>query len=118
MTALEITPAEAQSHDCDDVCSLPDGARRERSAMFRSAIFPHVTRREALANGWALEFDYNPAMQKMLDDFVAFERGCCGVLTWTLVRPSDRVLRLSIEGLSPDSAFFLEMGGARPKQSR
>ena len=114
---LEITAREAQAHDGDDVCSLPDVARRDRSAMFRSAFFPHVTRREVLANGWALEFDYDPAMEKMLDDFVTFERGCCGVLRWTLVRRPDRVLRLSIEGLPPDSPFFLEMGSARAERS-
>ena len=117
MMVSEIPTPEARPNELDDVCSLPDDARRERSALFRTAIFPHVTRREVLANGWALEFDYDAAMEKMLDDLVAFERGCCGVLTWTLVRPCDRVLRLSIEGLPPDSPFFREMGSARAERS-
>jgi len=115
MTAAAITKPGAQV--CDDVCSLPDAERLERSAMFRSVIFPHVTHREALANGWALEFDYTAAMQETLDAFVAFERGCCGVLTWTVVRRSDRVLRLSIEGLPPNSPFFLEMRGVPAERS-
>jgi hypothetical protein len=114
---LEITAPEAQPVDCDELCTLPDDARRDRSRMIRSLIFPHVTRREALANGWALEFDYNPAVEKTLDDLVAFERGCCGALMWTLARPSQRVLRLSIEGLPPDSPLFLEIGGARSERS-
>ena len=117
MMGPEITARGVQVQNCDEVCSLPDDARQDRSTMFRTSILPHVMRREALANGWALEFDYNLSMEKTLEDFVAFERGCCGALMWTLARPSHRVLRLSIEGLPPDSPFFLEMGGAQSERS-
>ncbi len=103
-----MTASETGIRSSEDVCSLPRDQRSDRAGMIRRDILPHATRREALANGVALEFEHTAAMQKTLADLVAFERDCCGGLAWNLTQPSDGVLRLSIEGLPPDSDFFRE----------
>jgi len=79
--------------------------------MIRREVLPHVTRREALADGVAFEFEYTSAMHKTLDDLVAFERECCSGLTWNSSRPTGRVLRLSVQGLAADSDFFRALEG-------
>ncbi len=107
-----MTASDAGTRGCEDVCGLPSDQLRDRVAMIRRDILPHVTRREALADGVALEFEHTPAMQKTLEDLVAFERECCSGLEWTLHRPSSRPLRLDVQGLAPDSDFFRVLGGA------
>ncbi|MEN8184079.1 MAG: hypothetical protein ABFS46_16250 [Myxococcota bacterium] len=109
MTA-EPRTSDAGSGGCQDVCSLPNEELADRVAMIRREILPLVTRREVLADGVALEFEHTPAMQKTLEDLVVFERGCCSGLAWNLGRPSDRVLRLSVQGLAADSDFFRALG--------
>jgi hypothetical protein len=86
---------------CEPVCSLPEDALRERLAMLRREILPLVTRREALANGVAFEFADSPALERQLEELVAFERQCCSGLGWSLQRPAAGVLRLCVEGLAP-----------------
>ncbi len=112
MAASDTTASNAEQSGCEDVCSLPSDELRDRVAMVRRELLPHVKRREALANGVGLEFEHTLAMQKTLEDFVAFERECCSGLEWKLRRPSSRVLRLDVQGLAPDSDFFRVFGGA------
>jgi hypothetical protein len=88
------------------VCSLPSDQLSDRLAMIRREILPHATRRQVLADGVAVEFAHTAEMEKTLEDLVAFERKCCSGLTWSLTRPSADVLRLSVEGLGPDSDLF------------
>jgi hypothetical protein len=107
-----MTTPDAEIRGFEHACDLPSDRLRDRVAMIRRDVLPHATRREALADGFCLEFEHSPAMQKTLEDLVAFERECCSGLAWSLRRPSDRVLRLSVEGLTPDSDFFLAVGGA------
>ena len=107
-----MTASDAGTCDCEQVCNLPSDKLRDRTAMIRRDILSQVTRREALSDGMAFEFEHGAAMQKTLEDLVAFERECCSGLAWNLRRPSGRVLRLSVEGLSPDSDFFRAVGGA------
>lgn len=110
MTASDSTGPDAGDRGCGDVCSLPSDERADRVAMMHREILPHATRREALAAGVALEFADDPALERTLEEFVAFERECCGGLTWSLRRPSAGVLRLSVEGLAPDSDFLRALG--------
>jgi len=74
--------------------------------MIRREILPLAKRRETLADGLAFEFDQTAALQRTLEDLVAFERECCSGLTWNVSRTSQGLLRLSIQGLRPDSDFF------------
>ncbi len=107
-----MTASDAGTRDCEHVCSLPTEKLRDRVAMIRRDILPQVTRREALADGVAFEFEHSAAMQKTLEDLVAFERECCSGVAWNLRQPSGRVLRLSVKGLAPDSDFFRAVSGA------
>lgn len=103
----DLTTASAAANRAwEDVCNLPPETFPDRLAMIRRDILPLATRREDLANGVALEFDYTNATEKTLEDFIAFERECCSGLTWDLSRTDARILRLSIQGLSPTSEFF------------
>ncbi len=106
-----MTASDAGTRDCEHVCSLPSDKLGERVAMIKRDILPQVTRRETLADGVAFEFEHTPAMQKTLEDLVAFERECCSGLAWNLCRPSGRVLRLRVKGLDPESDFFRAVGG-------
>lgn len=101
---------------CEDACSLPPDELRDRKTIIRREILPNVTRRQALANGWALDFQHTPVMQQALEDLIVFERECCSGLSWNLDRPAEDVLRLRIEGLAPSSDFFAAMheGAAGP----
>ena len=105
-----MTTSNGGTYGCGDVCSLPNDELSDRVARIRSEILPHVTGRQPLADGVAFDFEHTAAMQKTLEDFVAFERECCSGLTWDLHRPSDRVLRLSVQGLDPGSDFFRALG--------
>lgn len=107
-----MTASDPGTCDTERVCNLPSDKLRDREAMIRRDILSQVTRREALVDGMAFEFEHSAAMQKTLEDLVAFERECCSGLAWNLRRPSDRVLRLSVKGLAPDSDFFRTVSGA------
>ncbi len=101
-----MTASDAGARGPESVCSLPSDSLADRMAMIRREILPHVTRREALADGVALEFEHTPAMEETLQNLVAFERRCCGGLTWELERAAGPVLRLGVRGLAPDSDVF------------
>lgn len=105
------TPEPPGTCGCEDVCSLPSDQLRDRTAMFRRELWPKVIRRRRLANGWRFDFAYTPAMERTLEDLVAFERRCCDSLSWNLDRPKEDVLRLRVEGLPPGSPFFDALGG-------
>lgn len=107
-----MTASDARTCDCEHPCSLPSDQLRDREAMIRRDILPQVTRREALEDGVAFEFEHSAMMQKTLEDLVEFERECCSGLAWNLSRRSSRVLRLSVTGLAPDSDFFRAVSGA------
>ena len=82
-----MTASDPGTSGCEEVCNLPDDERHDRVAMIRREILPHVTRREALANGVAFEFQHTPGMEKTLEDLVTFERDCCSGLAWELRHP-------------------------------
>ena len=95
------------------LCNLPAEDREARLAMIRSEILPLAERRERLADGLCFEFPYAPPLERTLDQLVAFERGCCGSLSWEATRPAEHTLRLTVRGLSPGSPL-LELGETLP----
>ena len=100
-----------QTSSAQAICNLPEDERRERIAMLRRELLPRVQRSEPLPDdaGVALEFEPSPEIQQQLDDLVEFERQCCGGLDWGVEARAD-VLRLTIEGVAPDSQFFRTLG--------
>lgn len=99
--------------ELETICNLPADHREARLAMIRSEILPLARRRERLPDGLAFEFAYSGPLERTLDQLVAFERGCCGSLSWEATRNADGPLHLTIRGLSPDSPL-LELGDLPP----
>ena len=101
-------------------CTLPSDQLRDREAMMRRDLLPLVTRIEPLENGMAFEFAYSAAIERTLEEVIAFERECCGSLAWELHRPSRGVLRLSVQGIVPASEFFRSVCGpaGTPRRGR
>jgi hypothetical protein len=56
-------------------------------------------------DGVVLRFDATSEMRSELDEFIAFERGCCPTLGFS-VHESSRGLDLEILGVDPDSELF------------
>jgi len=107
-----VERSEGRACGCEAVCSLPSDERRDRVATIRREILPHVTRSETLADGVLLEFEHTPALERALEDLVAFERACCSGLAWGLHRAPVGVLRLTIGGIAPDADWLRRLGGA------
>ena len=97
--------SEPQTLAGGEACSLPPEDRRERLAMIRREILPRATRRQALPDGLALDFEPGAATERELEELVAFERRCCSGLEWSLERSPER-LRLRVSGLAPDSPLL------------
>lgn len=81
-------------------CTLAPDALAARKPVVRNLLGEARATRK-LADGVALEFDRNPAMRKRIEDFVAFERGCCGHLTFA-VRDRRRDRKIDLAVTSPD----------------
>jgi hypothetical protein len=91
--------------DIREICNLSDEEFHARRRQLRAELLPHVRRRSALPNGVALAFEATPDRRRALEDFVAFERGCCPGLRFAL-REGDGALHLEIHGLDPDANVF------------
>lgn len=96
----------------DDVCSLPPADREARLAWMRREILPRALRREPREDGVSLVFRYDPDLERTLTELVAFERRCCGGLSWDTHREG-RTLRLTVLGLGAGAARWLD-GRAAP----
>ena len=106
MSSSRTSVVEESAADCDAVCDLEGAELEARRAWIRREIRPRVVGREALDDGIALRFHRSPENEALLEDFVAFERGCCGGLRWTLEAADRDALRLEIRGRPPESDFF------------
>lgn len=93
--------------DIRKICSLSDEELEARRQELREELLPHVRSRAALTDGLVLGFDATPERRRQLEDFVAFERGCCAGLRFAL-READDAIQLEIHGLDPDSSVFME----------
>ena len=91
-------------------CSLTDDKFRERRAMARKFLVPHIIETEKLASGLRLTFLNTDALRSRVDTFVSLERQCCGFLAFA-VTPPDEGLSLTIEG-PPEALPTLEMFAA------
>jgi hypothetical protein len=104
--------------DIHEVCSLSEDELATRRKALDRGLLAKVRNRRSLADGVLLRFAATPALRAELDEFIAFEQGCCPTLD-LLVRETGNELELEIHGLDPDSELFegLESrsdGGARP----
>ena len=87
--------------DTDDsielACSLTDAELRERRAMMRKALVPHIVDCRLTGCELVLEFSNSQALRSKVEQFVDLERQCCGFLAFTLSPPGEK-LTLKIEG--------------------
>jgi hypothetical protein len=92
-----------------ETCNLSDEAFEARRRLLREQWVPHIRSREALSDGVAFTFEATRERRRALDDFVAFERGCCPSLRFTRHEAAG-TLRLEIHGLDPEVNLFSEAG--------
>ncbi len=78
-------------------CSLTETELRERRAMMRKALLPHVVDCRLSGLELAMVFSNVEALRSEVEQFVDLERQCCGFLTFTISPPGEN-LTLNIEG--------------------
>lgn len=88
-------------------CTLNAAEFRERRALARSRLAPHLLGSEGTPSGVTFLFPRTDALLSELEGFVELERQCCGFLTFTLA-PDKDTLSLGIEG-APEAAATIEM---------
>lgn len=97
----------ASDREWAELCNLSPDALKERIASLRAEILPRVVATAKQADGFAWEFDDVPADRERLEQLVAFERQCCGGLSWQLEVVSEtQRLRLRVSGIDPDSKML------------
>jgi len=98
-------------------CSLNDAQLRQRRALVRRTLRPHLLASENLESGLRLTFPDSEPMRATLQQFVDLERQCCSFLTFTIAPPGEG-LTLTIEG-PPEAgavlAMFAEAMAERPR---
>ena len=90
----------------EDLCSLSAEQRSERVASIRLEILPHAEKREPLGRGYAWEFPARPGLRERLEQLVELERQCCSGPRWGLSESGSGTLRLTVEGVDPESKVF------------
>lgn len=107
--------SETRTHQsgCTDFCRLPPQELRDRAEEIRAALVPRILRHEQLPDGIAWHFPDAPGIRKQLEDFAAFERRCCGGMTFA-VEPSDVGLRLRIQGDGAEAFAALAAASEAP----
>ena len=109
----------ASEREWREVCDLSPEALRERIAAVRAEVLPHVASSGKLADGFAWEFEADPEMRAKLEQLVAFERQCCGGLSWQLgLTAASKRLRLTVTGIDPDSKLLEHMSGPSESPGR
>lgn len=94
-------------------CTLSAEALRERIAMIRSEILPHLKATRVLAGGRSL--DFGPELRERLEAWIELERRCCGGLVWKLEPlPRAEGLRLTVEGEDVLARLLEEHAEPRP----
>ena len=66
------------------VCSLNDEEFRNRRALVRDTLLPHLTRTERLDSGLTLTFPDTPELRSSAKQFVDLEHQCCGFLEFAM----------------------------------
>jgi hypothetical protein len=110
---MKSDEAIAASPEWTDVCSLSASELRERIAMVRAEVLPHVIESGRRADGFAWEFAETAEMRQKLERLVALEGQCCrGEVRWALEAPGDaRRLCLVLSGIDPDSKLLDRLVG-------
>lgn len=67
-------------------CSLTEGEFRDRRALARQTILPHVKKSVRMADGIKLTFNASGPAREKIQEFVDLESQCCGFLTFTVNR--------------------------------
>ena len=78
-------------------CTLSDQEFRERRAMVRTSLVPHILDTHRTETGLVVLFPNTETMQVSVETFTGLERQCCGFLTFD-VEQSEHGLTLVIEG--------------------
>lgn len=92
-----------------EICSLTEGERDARRKALSRGLLSQVRERRLLSDGLALRFDATPVIRAELDEFIAFERGCCPTLGLSVHASAD-ALELAITGLDSDVQLFMGAG--------
>ena len=91
-------------------CSLTDREFRERRAMARKFLIPHIIKKEKFASRLRLTFPDTDALRSRVDTFVSLERQCCESLSFAVTPPHEG-LSVTIEG-PPEALPTLELFAA------
>ena len=78
-------------------CSLTDEEMRNRRALVRKQLIPHILKTEETQHGLVLRFSESDEVRSEVERFVSLERQCCGFLTFSITQPISG-LELTIEG--------------------
>lgn len=88
-------------------CSLNDEQLRERRAMARDALVPHIVSTEREDSGLRLVFPDTEVLRSRVDAFVRLEQACCGFLTFTISPPSEGLRLLIVAPPGAESTLDL-----------
>jgi hypothetical protein len=105
--------------DLRAICNLSDEQFAARAKELRGGLLALANGREELSDGIALRFDSAPEIRTRLQEFVAFERGCCSSLGFD-IREESGTLRLEILGIRSAVGEFAAIDGIaeEPKPER
>lgn len=98
------------SNAAEIACSLTDEEFRERRAMAREFLLPHIVGTEKLESGLRVTFPETDTLRSNVETFVRLERQCCEFLTFTIT-PPDQGLTVTIEG-PPEARATIDMFAA------
>ena len=79
----------------DIACTLTDQEHKQRRALVRKTVIPHVLKAEKTASG--LEFSFPNDARERVEEFVSLERQCCAFLSFNFASHEQGFI-LSIEG--------------------
>lgn len=102
--------------DIREICTLNDEEFAARTKELRAGLMQKVRSRELLSDGFALVFDATSQIHRELEEFVTFERRCCGSLEFS-IREAQDALHLEIRGLDPASGPYSSLGASGGSQT-
>lgn len=91
----ETTAKANEAGTCTDFCSLPPEQVQERASHIRAELVPQTVARREVPGGFRWEFPNRPETEKLLGEFVEFERRCCAGMTF-VVEPNESGDRLCL----------------------
>ena len=71
-------------------CSLPAEQRQRRAEDLRRELLPRLLAWRPLPAGFAVRLPDDAESRRLAEDFVAFERGCCGFAEYAIRSDADR----------------------------